>query len=381
VSIAVASLVATLILLGTAAADEFFATDAVDEVFVTDAILTDVEPPPVDKAYSPENVADSFCDAADDCGCDAADGCGCDAADGCCCPAWTFTAGSLIMDRSTPDDAVLVTDSFGEWGNVLLDANEFAFNFRAGWEFSAIRHNLRCTCWDLEARYARIDGWRAVRDPVFSPYGSVVRYATPLGNPYFPAMVSAGYESHFDSLELNLRRPTGCGWLTLLGGFRFAELDERGMTIFRVTDPESAQPNVVSSEVGAINDLYGFQLGADARLWQWCCLSVDGKLRAGVYYNRAVGSVVHSQSSVDQAWAVRDRDSQTAFLGELGLTGTCQLTDALAVTAGYQVMWLAGVAVASDQLAVSDPYFGTSTVDTSGSPFYHGAVISLEYNL
>ena len=353
-SIAVGSLVATLILLGTAVGEE---------VFVTDAGLIGFAEPPVDEAYSTKDVADC-----------------CDLDNLCCDPVWTVTAGTLIMDRSTPDDAVLVTDSFDPGGNVLLDAGEFDFDFRGGWELGAIRHNVRCTCWDLEARYARIDGWRAVRDLVFSPYGSVVHYRNPIGNTEFSALVGAAYESHFDSLELNLRRPIGCGALTLLAGFRFAELDERGMTILRVTDPVGAQGNVVTSQIGAINDLYGFQLGADGCLWQWCCLSLDGKLRAGVYSNRAVNSVTHVQTGAPEAWATRARDNQAAFLGELGLTGTCQLRDGVALRAGYQVMWLAGVAVAPDQVAVSDPLAGTATVDTTGSPFYHGAVISLEFS-
>ena len=399
ISIAVRSLVATLILLGTAVGEEVFVTDG-EEVFVTDGeevlvtdgeevlvtdeeevlvtgeeevlvtggeevLVSDIEltgfaQPPEDEAYSTKDVADC-----------------CDLGYLCCDPVWTVTAGSLFMDRSTPDDAVLVTDSFGE---VLLDAGEFDFDFRGGWELGAIRHNVCCACWDLEARYARIDGWRAVRDFVFSPSGSVVHYRTPIGSdPRLPSLVGAAYESHFDSLEVNVRQPIGCGGLTLLAGFRFAELDERGMTILRVTDP-GPQQNVSTSQIGAINDLYGFQFGADGCLWQWCCLSLDGKLRAGIYANRAVNSVTHVQTAVPDVWASRACDGQAAFLGELGLTGTCQLSDRLALRAGYQVMWLAGVAVASDQVAVSDPWAGAATVDTTGSPLYHGVMISMEFS-
>ena len=349
-SIAVGSLVATLILLGTAVGEE---------VFVTDIGLTGFAEPPVDEAYSTKDVADC-----------------CDLDNLCCGPVWTVTAGTLIMDRSTPDDTVLMTDSFQPGGNVLLDAGEFDFDFRGGWELGAIRHNVRCTCWDMEARYARIDGWRAVRDFVFSPYGSVVHYRDPVGNTDYPTLVGAVYESHFDGLELNLRRPIGCGALTLLGGFRFAELDERGVTILQDIGPGL---NLATHRVGAINDLYGFQLGADGCLWQWCCLSLDGKLRAGIYSNRAVNSVLITQE-VAEDLASRATDTNTAFLGELGLTGTCQLREGVALRAGYQLMWLEGVAVAADQVAVSDPGTGTATVDADGGVLYHGAVISLEFS-
>jgi len=359
-SIAVGPLVATFILLGTAVGAE---------VFVTDMELTGFAEPPPDDAYS----------AGDETGCCDLDNSCCGFAS-CCGPVWTVTAGTLIMDRSTPDDAVLVTDSYEPGGNVLLDAGEFDFDdFRGGWEVGAIRHNVWCTCWDVEARYARIDGWRAVRDYVYSANGSVVQYdGTPIGS-QFPALVGAAYESHFDSLELNVRQSFCCDALTLVAGFRFAELDERGMTILRVTDP-GPQQNVATTRVGAINDLYGFQFGADARIWQCGYLSLDGKLRAGVYSNRAVNSVRHTQTASPETWASRARQCQSSFLGELGLTGTCQLSDDWALRAGYQVMWLENVAVASDQIAVSDPAAGVARVDTRGGVFYHGAVIGLEFS-
>jgi len=350
ISIAVGSLVATFILLGTAVGAE---------VFVTDMELTGFAEPPADEAYSTEDVADC-----------------CDLDNLCCGPIWTVTLGTLIMDRSTPDDAVLVTDAYGE---PLLDANEFDFDFRGGLEVGAIRHNVWCTCFDLEARYARIDGWRAVRDYVYSANGSLVQYdGTPIGS-QAPALVGAAYESHFDSLELNVRQPFCCGALTLVAGLRFAELDERGMTILRVADPGPRQ-NVATTRVGAINDLYGLQFGADGCMWQRGCLSLDGKLRAGVYSNRAVNSVLHAQTASPETWASRARQCQSSFLGELGLTGTCQLSEDWTLRAGYQAMWLENVAVASDQIAASNPAAGVARVDTRGSVVYHGAVFALEFS-
>ncbi len=351
--LAVGCVVAACLMMGTAVGEE---------VFATDLMLSGTGESAADPAPSSDCMPDCSC---------------CDMGDLCCGPVWTFRAGALIMDRSTPDDRPLVTNSFRRGGTNLLDAGEFDFDFRGGWELSAIRHNIRCSCWDLEARYARIDGWQSTRDYVLSQTGSVVQYRTPLGNVAFPALVGGTYKSHFDSFELNLRRPIGCTGVTVLGGFRFAELDERGTTVFRVTDPGPTQ-NVATSQIGAINDLYGFQIGADATLWQWCCLSLDGKVRAGVYSNQAVSRVAHLQTG-GPTWTARDEDTNTAFLGEVGLTGTCQLTDDLSLTAGYQVMWLSGVAVAGDQVASADPLAGTATVDTTGSPFYHGANVGLEY--
>lgn len=358
-SIAVGSLVATFILLGTAVGAEVFVTDMELTGF---AEPSPPPPPPPDAAYRSEDVASS-------CGLDDA----CCGFATCCGPVWTVSAGSLIMDRSTPDDAVLVTDAFGE---TLLDANDFDFDCRGGWEVGAIRHNVGCTCFDLEARYSRIDGWRAVRDFVSSPSGWVVQYAeTPIGDTEFPALVGGVYESHFDSMELNLRQSFYCGALTLVGGFRFVELDERGMSILNVSDRAPA-----TTRVGAINDLFGVQGGADACFWQCGCLGLEGKLRAGIYTNKAVSSVFQSQTSSPEILASRARQSQSSFVGELGLIGTCQLSEDWALRAGYEVMWLENVAVASDQIAVSNPAAGVARVDTRGGVLYHGAMFTLVFS-
>ncbi|OHB82273.1 MAG: hypothetical protein A2V98_25730 [Planctomycetes bacterium RBG_16_64_12] len=356
--ITVASLAVTLTLFSAAVAQQRY--DVQPE-------LTGFLEEQADEGYSGGAVATD----------DSCDGPTCDLGNCRPCASWCFTAGALIMERSSPDDTPLVTDGYlnqtGE--TVLLNADEFDFDFRGGFELSAIRRNVRCTCWDLEARYFRIDGWQAIRRPVYSPTGAIVQYLRPIGETAYPGRISGSYDSHLDSLELNLRRPFCCGRYTFLAGFRFAELDERGQTITHDIGPRQ---DLITHDAGAINDLYGFQLGADARLFECGCFSADTLLRAGAYGNRIATSTLVTQTTGPNYVALGEK-SHTSFLGELGLTGTCQINDCMALTAGYRLMWLEGVAVASDQLAVSDPIGGTTTVDTGGSPFYHGAVISLEY--
>ena len=239
---------------------------------------------------------------------------------------------------------------------------------------SAIRRNVRCTCWDLEARYFRVDGWEARQPTAYAPNGMWSQYAEPIGGAGAVAYSSV-YQSDLDGFELNLRRPVGCGWLTVLGGFRFVELDERGFAFIRDMRPGGA---LQRHRVTAINDLYGFQLGADACLFQRGCFHVDTLVRAGVYGNQVANSV-RIRTPRAPTLATRAEGHRTSFLGELGLTGTCQLIDCMALTAGYRITWLDEVALASDQLAVSNPLAGTAAIDTSGSPYYHGVVISLEY--
>jgi len=369
--IAIVSLVVTLILWTAVVAEEAYDN--------TSTRLASVLEPPPDEGYSAGDTLATDESCSEPCR-EATDACGdepcCDLSDCCYCPTWTFTAGALLMERTSPDDAVLVTETDDPASTEILNARDFDFDWRGGWELSAIRHNVRCSCWDLEARYFRIDGWRAVCGRFLSQPGAYQQYVIPIGNDEVPVEVSAIYESHLDGFELNLRRPVGSGRLTVLGGFRFVELDECGLTVTYDMGPGL---NVATHQVRAINDLYGFQLGADACVWQTGWLSVDALFRAGAYGNRAVNSALVTQV-VGPSFASRAADDHAAFLGELGLTGTCQLADSLALTAGYRLMWLEGVAVAPDQVGVSDPASGVATVDTGGSPLYHGVVISLEYS-
>jgi hypothetical protein len=65
-------------------------------------------------------------------------------------------------------------------------------------------------------------------------------------------------------------------------------------------------------------------------------------------------------------------------VGELGLSGTYQLTRVLTVRGGYNLMWIAGVALAPDQLDFTDlPSSGTA-LDRGGGIFLHGANVGLE---
>jgi hypothetical protein len=77
-------------------------------------------------------------------------------------PRWTFEAGALMLHRSRPEHAVLMSDAFAPGGNVLVDAADFDFDLRGGFEVGLVHRNLLGSIWDLEARYFRVDGW-AVR--------------------------------------------------------------------------------------------------------------------------------------------------------------------------------------------------------------------------
>lgn len=298
----------------------------------------------------------------------------CDAEDDGCCLNWTVRGGILFLQRSRPETAVLVTDSFAPGGNVLLNAHELNLGWSAGGELDVIRHRLLDSDWDLQVRVFSLDDWNANRGAVASPGGSVVQYPVPIGNTFFPGNISASLASELHSAELNLRRPTN-DWLTLMAGLRYVELGESGMTIFQDIGPGL---NLATHRIQAHNHLFGFQLGAEALLLERGNFEVSAVGKVGIYANSSDNSVLITQN-VGPTFASSAREDHAAFVGELGIAATYALSENWYLRATYQLLWLDAVAQATDQVAASNPAINSATVDDGTTVFYHGTFLGVEY--
>lgn len=290
----------------------------------------------------------------------------------CCGPLWTVYGDGVFLHRSGPTNAVLFNNGAG---NPVLNAADLGFDTSAGFRIGLIRHQVLGTAWDLETVYMGVDGWRAATG-VLPSVGTEIPFITPLGDSLNSAHNWAFYRSELHNVEINGRRPVR-DWLSFLVGFRYLELNEE-LRLFQNTFV-GADENLTATSLDATNHLIGFQIGADGQIWNRGRLELDCVLKAGIYNNNATTQTLRSQSLVVDVDSARASNDHTAFIGEIGLTGLYKLDRGWAIRGGYQLLWIEGVALASDQIAVSDPNAGTATVDTSGSPFYHGAFVGLEY--
>jgi hypothetical protein len=171
---------------------------------------------------------------------------------------------------------------------------------------------------------------------------------------------------------VNLRRQCN-DWFTLLAGYRMLELDEHYLA-----EGLGANLGTVGLATNAYNRLYGFQLGADAQVYNMGGpLQINALCKAGIYDNVAAQNtfVVNNSVGVGQT-AGRD---QAAFVGETGVVLTYALTCRLAFRASYQAMWLTNVALAPEQIGAANFRTGDHTINTSGSLFYHGGGLGAEY--
>ena len=115
-------------------------------------------------------------------------------------------------------------------------------------------------------------------------------------------------------------------------------------------------------------------MGADGLLVSRGSLDVNIFGKAGIYAN-----VAEQTTTFTPVPAQGISDTDFAFLSELGVSTTLHMNSTWSIVAGYQVMWIEGVALAPDQIPnMSDANTGLvpAQLDMSGV-FYQGGFISL----
>ena len=309
----------------------------------------------------------------------------------CCHPRWTASADFIILDRiggvpyalvETVPHSVHLDDLPKTPGTVMLNANDLQQGFSAGPKLGLIRHGDNG--YDFELSYFQIDGWNDYRSIGPTPDDWLIMRAS--GNflqtqDYKDTQMMAwDYASRLYNAELNVRWNV-CDRLTLLAGFRWVNLSEE---LLGELPPERKAP---FWDANVRNNLYGFQIGADGKLFERGRFSIDGLVKAGIFINNAVETTM---VSIDQQpyWESASTN-QVACLGEIGLQCKYQVTQNLLLKLGYEALWLQGVALAPGQISDTYCYYAGDWKNTyvqalgvncGSGVFYHGATAGLEYS-
>ena len=173
----------------------------------------------------------------------------------------------------------------------------------------------------------------------------------------------------------------------MLAGFRWVNLRET--LVGALSPPTVTEPPFWITTTA--NNLYGFQIGADTKIVERGRFSIDGLAKAGIFDNNAeeTSSVSVIEKQVRSASA---STNHAAFVGETGLQCKYQVAKGLFLRAGYEVIWLEGVALAPGQ--IQETYTITNTtslkspngsvqalgVNCNSGVFYQGATAGLEYS-
>lgn len=267
-----------------------------------------------------------------------------------------------------------------------LNSSELNESFASGSRLTVRQSNRS---YDLEFSFLEINGWSQYRriEPnvgpgpnppppdwlVFMAPGDFVQLTD-----YPDQAMAWDYATRLYNGELNVRwdvRPR----LTMLAGFRWVNLGEE---LVGSLPPERAVP---FWETKTRNNLYGLQIGGDWKILNRGRFSMDGLVKVGVFDNNAQETTV--VSIYRTLYSGSAATNHFAFLGELGLQGKYQLTEKLLLKAGYEVLWLDGVALAPSQIPdtfchgtpLTDVYVRSLGIDSSSGLFFHGVTAGLEY--
>ncbi|MCA9074606.1 MAG: hypothetical protein KDA93_06200 [Planctomycetaceae bacterium] len=293
-----------------------------------------------------------------------------------CDPAPRFTARVkfLYMRRDENSDPPILRNT--ATNQSALKGNDFDFGFDPGVDASLIAHLGGGNA--IEGRFLWIDDWEAT---VFTPNptpGELQLTSNPFSTGGFVDDFYSNYATKFQTAEVNYRQDCACHPVTMLIGFRWAEIDED----LQLNSLDATVPTFVDFDTR--NDLFGGQIGLDAVLIDWGNFGLDGFFKTGIFANSSQGNA-RVQVGPDILGTASDRRVEPAILAEAGLEGVVWLTDRMKIRLGYQVMIAHGLSIAAEQVKTTGNLTpgGTNNVawmslDMSRPLFAHGGTAAFE---
>ncbi|MFO7907754.1 MAG: BBP7 family outer membrane beta-barrel protein [Pirellulaceae bacterium] len=307
-------------------------------------------------------------------------------------PSWYGKTDMLALFREPKDDFIMT--KLGPGGSNILGTRDFESEFDAG-----VRALLGMTCGDwyrLEVSYFGSYSWddsAAVRNfddndqggtgNLFSPFSDFGRPSGVVGLDY-NNFASIRFNSRMHNGEFNVRRRVlmrpGSYEASFLVGGRYLDIEERFDYLTQSTLPTPGGTSN-SLSIGTSNQLIGAQIGLLSQFLMQPRCWVDFEMKGGIFQNDAdLGRayVVVDGEGTTQATG-RDSVDRTSFVGDLSLQFNYQFASCWTFYAGYNAMWVTGVALSGDNFEqdTSTLLLGPTDVDHSGQILYHGPNIGL----
>ena len=313
-------------------------------------------------------------------------GCGCGNC-GFCIPPPNFyfsaEAMALTRDNEARSQNVVLNGTMGV-GTAALKADQVGFDdWSVGPSFILGYRPTPKDFWELT--YFGLQDFKDTESPAVTPLTVPSDLGTGGATAFFKAStIDVTYTSRINNAEVNYYwYPGSQRQLSFLSGFRYFSLDERFELNATGVD-NTGTPVQSFYDIHSVNNLYGWQLGAR---WKQCGnrfgYAITGK--AGAFGNDAneqqvIGNVEDPVLIRPMPGSVASTDEvHWAFVGQVDLTVTYRVAKGWEAIAGYNAMWLEGVALAPDQLDFTlNPRSG-STMHADGELFMHGGHVGLAY--
>ncbi len=283
---------------------------------------------------------------------------------------------------------------FGSPGPIVLSTQDLEFEYQGG--VRGLVGMQMSEMFAVEGSYFGILQWdesQAIRDTRVNSLGTAGNLFSPFSNFGVPRMVGFDYnttvsirvESSLENAELNLRQVLDTApslmQATVLYGFRYINIDEKFE--YRSQSFAPAPPgSSVAVDVNTGNRMFGFQLGTmlefnvDRRCW------LNGEFKAGIFHNTAdqntnftTGPLAGPPTTLPGG----ARSEVTTFMLDGSASVMYQFSRSCVVRAGYQAVWLDGVALATENFSQNATLLGLGPTQLAkdGSIVYFGPFAGL----
>ncbi|PQO48153.1 hypothetical protein C5Y93_00280 [Blastopirellula marina] len=306
-----------------------------------------------------------------------------------CAPRYFDVGFDATFFTFEPGNNNTVLTSQGGANNPVLDTQDSSFDYKGGGRLTLQRSAFVGSYFEFS--YLGFGNWassRSVTGPgnLFSPFSG---FGTDPVAPGYAEVDSANLQSfetsnNFDSFEINLRRfftSPNC-WLqsSYWAGFRYVRVADDSIYL------SSGNTGGLIYEVDATNDMYGVQFGLDSTVRLTTRWSVTAFGEVGVYGTTATQKSTISFGNIE----INERASQSraSMVAEGGAMSTFRLHPRVTLRAGYQVVYVDGIALSSDsfnfQTGGVSP-LGTAlanrpgVLNDNGNAIYHGPTVGMEY--
>ena len=191
------------------------------------------------------------------------------------------------------------------------------------------------------------------------------------------------YNSVINSAEANVFstqnewRDRSGAWLTddWLLGFRYVGVEEQS-SIYMTCCPEDLPVNY---GVQTRNNMFGAQVGRRMR-WTWNNWALEGWAKAGLLGNSQEGiqPPLIDYTGTQQRPGYSAWRGQVGFIGDINLSAVYRLTETWGIRAGYNLIWIDGLALAPNQFDFATVDGAGTRLVSGGGIFMHGANLGLE---
>ncbi len=286
-----------------------------------------------------------------------------------CCPRWYVRTEVLYLQRDNDalDQPLVVSDATGD---VLLRTSDLSFNMVLGPSLLVGRRVDSATAFELS--YFGTHFW-----------SSSARVAG-VNDLDLPDVI-VGAANDFDNADRMIFRNTAqlhnaefnyvyrYNSISVLYGFRYLNWEETYNINSTDNDGDTSDYNLRAS-----NNLFGAQVGTriDRRA---CHLDWQLTSRAGIFGNAAMQrQLLLDNGNTFDLRDTMDREANVAFASDMNLSASYTLNNTWRIRAGYNILWLQGLALGPDQLDFTDDLSSGTRLRTRGGVFLHGANIGLE---